>query len=66
MERDFTAVQEGSILRITPLSQAAKDWLNEEVEAEPWMWLGPTLCVDWRCGGDILHGMEAAGLVEAE
>lgn len=63
IKKDFNANQEGSIVTIIPLTQVAKDWLNENVDSEPWMWMGPALCVDWRYGGDILNGMECAGLI---
>jgi len=59
---DFSLFQDSSIVVITPLSRAAKDWISENVEAESWQWLGRGLAIDQRYAGDIVSGMCEAGL----
>jgi hypothetical protein len=51
-----------SVLRFVPLTDAARDWFDENVHAEGWQWLGPALCVDHRLAADLLRGIDAAGL----
>ena len=51
----------GSIYQIMPLTQAAKDWIEENVNADG-MWLGNALCVEHRYIADIVDGMASAGL----
>lgn len=52
----------GSIFQITPLSDAAKAWIDANVEAEGYMWMGSSLCVEHRYIADIVAGMQSAGL----
>jgi hypothetical protein len=62
-EPDVITDNFGSIVGITPMTQAARDWLDENCQTEPWQWLGATLNVDTRLAGDILEGMSEAGLI---
>jgi hypothetical protein len=52
----------GSIVTIRPLSQQASDWIDENVTAEDWQWLGGALCAESRYAFDILEAMRADGL----
>ena len=45
IDTDFVVDDYGSIVGITPITPAARDWLDENVESEPWQWLGCTLNV---------------------
>jgi hypothetical protein len=52
----------GSIVGITPMTPAAREWIDENVSAEPWQWLGATLNIDRRYAGCLIDGMIDAGL----
>ncbi len=52
----------GSIVGITPITQAAREWIKEHCHVEPWQWLGETLNVELRYVGDIAAGMQRDGL----
>jgi hypothetical protein len=45
----------------TPVSEAARRWIDENVVSEPWQWLGDALCVDIRCARDLIDEIAAAG-----
>ena len=34
---------------ITPKSDRAKEWVDENVGLEPWQWLGDSFAVDHHC-----------------
>ena len=53
----------GSIVGITPMTPAAREWIDENCQTEEWQWLGLTLNVDRRYAADILEGMQEAGLI---
>ncbi len=53
----------GSIFQFEPLTEAAKDWIEENVQAESWQFMGSSLCVEHRYAGDLAAGMIADGLV---
>ena len=38
----------GSIVQICPMTDAAKDWLEANTQAEGWNWMGRVLCVEAR------------------
>ena len=54
-----------SVVGIVPLTAKAREWVKENVYAEPWQWLGDTLCVDHRYADDLLTGIEEAFGAEA-
>jgi hypothetical protein len=62
MAADFDVADHGSIVTFTPLTDDARDWLNEHVQAESWQWLGAGLCVDRRYAGPLIDGIADAGL----
>lgn len=51
----------GSIVRITPMTAAAREWIEANVSSEEWQWKGRSLCVDWRFGALVLAAVEDAG-----
>jgi hypothetical protein len=51
----------GSVVGIEAVSDAAKDWINDNVAAEPYMWMGPTLYAESRYAYDIAVGMRNEG-----
>lgn len=59
---DFLVADHGSIIAIVPLTTAASKWLDANVAAEPWQWLGGALCVDHRYAGDLTDAIAADGL----
>jgi hypothetical protein len=55
----------GSVVGITPMTPAAREWIDEHCQTDPWQWLGLTLNVDCRYAADILQGMADDGLILA-
>jgi hypothetical protein len=58
---DFLIADHGSIITIRPVSEAACEWLDENVAAEPWQWLDGALCADPRCARDLVAEIAATG-----
>lgn len=61
-ENDIRLDNFGSIIGITPLTQAGRDWIDENVQSEGWQWLGGTLNIEPRMAVAVVTGMEADGL----
>lgn len=59
---DFEVIKQGSIIQIVAKSEAATDWINENVDAPPYMWNGVVLNVEHRYADQIVGGMLEAGL----
>ena len=59
---DFQIADYGSIISIRPLNEAACQWLDENVVAEPWQWVQGALCVEARFARDLIIEIEQAGL----
>ena len=59
---DVMVDQHGSIVGLSPMTAAGREWIEEHCQAEPWQWLAGTLNVDVRYAGDIMAGMQADGL----
>lgn len=53
----------GTVYLFTPLTQVAKDWVEEHVQVAGYQQFGPGFAVDHRYAGPLADGMEAAGLV---
>ena len=60
---DVIYADQGSVVQITPVSPAAKEWIDDNVASEGWQWLGRSLCIDWRYGALLLADLEDAGFV---
>ena len=58
---DFRTADHGSVILIWPVSDAAHQWVEENVIAEPWQWFGGALGVDHRFARDLIDGIAAAG-----
>src|SRR5205814_10729008 len=58
---DFSISDQGSIFLIRPLNEAARQWLDENVAAEPWQWVQGALCVEARFARDLIIEIEEAG-----
>lgn len=59
---DIWVRNEGSVVALTPFSQAGRVWIDENLTLESWQWLGPSAVVDWRFAPDIVAGMLEDGL----
>ena len=58
---DFQISDHGTVITIRPLSEAARQWLDENVVAEPWQWLDGALCAEHRFARDLVDEIAAAG-----
>lgn len=58
-------VNEGSVVMFRPQGPLDRQWLSDNVQAEPWQWVGTALVVDHRFAGALIEGMEGDG-VEVE
>ncbi len=54
---DIFIRDEGTVVAFTLSTEAAADWFNDHVEAEPYQWLGDTLYVDHRLATDLILGI---------
>jgi hypothetical protein len=59
---DFRIFECGSILAIKPVSDAARQWLNENVVTEPWQWIDGALCVEFRFARDLIAEIDCRRL----
>jgi hypothetical protein len=60
-EIDVTVRNEGTIWLFRPLTDAAKDWINENVGESLW-WCDSLAC-EHRYAPDLLGGMQDDGLI---
>lgn len=47
----------------TPITARAKQWVAENVQAEPYQWLGTSMVVETTYAWGLAQGMKDAGLV---
>ena len=59
---DFEVVVHGTIVQIIALSQDAIDWINENVDAPPYLWNGTVLNIEHRYADAIIAGLVDDGL----
>ena len=52
-----------SVFSICPISEGAKDWIDANVQSEPYQWLGNSLVVEHRYIADLVAGMIEAGFI---
>ena len=54
---NFTVSDEGTVVFITPVSDVARQWVDENLSIEPWMWMGSGFAIEHRYADDILEAM---------
>jgi len=47
---------------VQPRTAAAKAWVDENVQVEPWAWFSDRFACDQRYVVDLVHGMRGDGL----
>lgn len=63
-QRDFSLENHGSIFLLRPITPAARSWVDEHIgEDNGYQPYYPTVVVEHRYIGDIVHGAIADGLV---
>jgi hypothetical protein len=61
VEPDVTVRNEGTLFLFQPLTNAAKEWIDENVSDEA-IWYGRSLVVEHRYAEDVALGMIESGL----
>lgn len=59
---DVVVSNQGTIIQFRPVTDAGREWIDENVQSEGWQWLGAWLSVDWRFAAPLIEGMQNAGL----
>jgi len=59
---DVLIANEGTVFVFCPLTAAAKDWIDGNVQADA-VWFGNSLVVEHRFAWSLAVGMKDAGLV---
>jgi len=62
MDVDVDVRADGAIVLFTPVSDEAREWMRQNLQTEPWQWLGQSLAVERRYALPIVEGMQNAGL----
>lgn len=62
MTPDIQVENGGTLFLFRPLTDKAKQWLDENVQAESWQWYGPALVVDHRYAVELALGAQKDGL----
>lgn len=60
---DVAVSNEGTVVVIEPLTDAAQAWIEANVYAEAYQWMGRALVVDHRYAPAIVAAMQEDGLV---
>lgn len=59
---DLLVRDEGTVVVFRPATDAAKEWVAENIVSEPWQWLGGRLAVDHRYADSIIQSAAYDGL----
>ena len=60
-ETDFRVYNDGSVSILTPITDTAREWTEENVSFESWQTIGGGICIDHRFLVDLLEGILNAG-----
>ena len=52
-----------TVFRLTPITQEATSWIEENVHSEPWQRMGDSLAIEHRYAANIFAGLIEAGLL---
>ena len=51
-----------SIVLLRPLTKGARKWMEDNIAAEPWAWMGGAVACEPRYVADIVDGMMDEGI----
>ncbi|MGI8923370.1 MAG: hypothetical protein ACR2HJ_04915 [Fimbriimonadales bacterium] len=60
-ETDFRVFNDGSVSILTPITDTAREWTEENVYFESWQTIGGSICIDHRFLVDLLEGILNTG-----
>ena len=60
---DFRLAYHGTITTLTPLTDACREWVEENVEIEPWQRFGNAIAIEPRYVEHLVETMIEVGLV---
>jgi hypothetical protein len=63
---DFNIQYHGTVTLLKPLTDACAEWVEENVAAEDWQWLGGALAVEPRYLPPLVEGLIEAGFTQQE
>ena len=58
---DVRVYSDSTLVGFQPVSDAAREWFAENVESEPWQWMGGVLWCDARPAQALVEGLAAEG-----
>jgi hypothetical protein len=59
---DIRVENHGSVTLLRPLNEVGRRWLDDNVQAEDWQWLGGALACEPRTVFNVVDGAEGDGL----
>lgn len=59
---DIQIVDHGSVVQFVMHTDAARNWVRENVEYEGWQMMGGALCVEHHIADDLAWAMAGSGL----
>jgi hypothetical protein len=62
MKADVIVENHGSVCMVTPISPAAREWVDDNVQLEGWQWLGESFACEPRYLPSLIVGMHENGL----
>lgn len=62
MQPDVVVENHGSVCMVTPMSPAAHEWVDENVQLDSWQWLGASFACEPRYVSSLIDGMVDDGL----
>ena len=62
-QADFRVTYHGTITTITPLSDACREWVEENVEIEAWQRFGNSIAIEPRYVEQVAEAMIGEGFV---
>ena len=63
MSADVLIEDCGSVAMLTPMTPDAHQWIDENIQFEPWQRFGASIACEPRCLDQLIEGMEEDGLV---
>jgi hypothetical protein len=60
---DIIVENHGSVALLRPMTDAGREWIDENVPTEGWQWLGGALSCEPRYVENIVEGATGDGLV---
>jgi hypothetical protein len=63
MTQDFIVTDQSSVWLFEPLTEAARQFVRQQIERDDWLWVGQGFAIDYLAAGALAEDLQNEGFI---